>query len=536
MVTSYPPGPVLATPAAIGRTVEEVYAVLAALDRPCFVLEHAGGIGATNDETAARRSGGRVLAVAPAMPAHRLGAADFLRDHGVRYPYMAGAMANGIASERLVVAMAKAGFLASFGAAGVVPDKIDAALAAIRRAAPGLPFACNLIHSPNELELERAIVELSLRHGVTCVEASAFLELTPQIVRYRLAGLSRDAAGGVRIAHRVLAKLSRTEIAELFLAPAPDTLVRPLVSAGLVSAEQAELARFVPMADDITVEADSGGHTDRRPLAVLLPEIISLRDRVVRERGYRRPVRVGAAGGLGTPSSVFAAFAMGAAYVVTGSVNQPCVESGQSVGAKRLLGAAEGTDCAMAPSSDMFEMGVEVQVLRRGTMFASKAKRLFELYQAYGGIDDLPPGERAWVQDKVLRRPFADVWRDTVEYFEERDPEQIRRADGNPKRKMALIFRWYLGLSSFWCIGANPERVTDYQIWCGPAAGAFNTWVRGTHLEAVENRSVVDVAANLMTGAAFAGRVAQLRFAGVKLPAACSTYRPVPLATAGGRS
>jgi PfaD family protein len=321
-----------------------------------------------------------------------LGAASFLADHGVGQPYMTGAMANGIASPELVVAMARAGFLATYGAAGVLPDQVDDALGRIRRELGPAPFACNLIHSPNEAELERAILAGCLRHGVTCVEASAFMELTPPIVAYRAAGLRRDADGGVRAEHRVIAKLSRAEVAELFLRPAPDALLRPLVEAGTLTREQAELARSVPMADDITVEADSGGHTDGRPLAVGLPEILAVRDAVARELGYRRPPRVGAAGGIGTPEAVFGAFALGAAYVVTGSVNQACVESGQSAAARALLGAAGPSDVAMAPASDMFEIGAEVQVLRRGTMFAGRARRLLELYRAYDGLVGAPAG------------------------------------------------------------------------------------------------------------------------------------------------
>lgn len=518
----------------IGRTPREIYAALAEVDAPCFVVEQGGGIGVTTDEAAARR-GARVLAAAPPTPPARLGAAAFLADHGVAYPYMAGAMANGIASARLVTALARAGFLASFGAAGLVADRLDAGLAEIRRGVGDLPFACNLIHSPNELELERATLAACLRHGVTCVEASAFVELTPQIVAYRVAGLARDPAGGVRAGHRVVAKLSRAEVAERFLRPAPEPMLRALVEAGAVSAEQAELARSVPMADDITVEADSGGHTDRRPLSVLLPEIVALRDAVAAELGHRRGVRVGAAGGIGTPASILAAFAMGAAYVVTGSVNQPCVESGQSAEAKLLLGRAGATDVEMAPASDMFEIGAQVQVLKAGTMFAARAKRLYELYQAHDGLDALPAADRGWVEEKVLRRPVTDVWQDTVDYFRRRDPAQIERAEGNPKRKMALVFRWYLGLSSSWSITAAADRVIDYQIWCGPSLGAFNGWARGSYLEPVANRSVVDVAAQLMHGAAFASRAAALRFGGVRLPASCSTYRPEPGVPAAAR-
>lgn len=59
---------------------------------------------------------------------------------------------------------------------------------------------------------------------------------------------------------------------------------------------------------------------------------------------------------------------------------------------------------------------------------------------------------------------------------------------------MALVFRWYLGLSSRWANAGEPGRQLDYQVWCGPAMGAFNEWVKGTPLEATANRTVVGVA------------------------------------------
>ncbi|MBY8851414.1 2-nitropropane dioxygenase, partial [Saccharothrix sp. MB29] len=306
------------------------------------------------------------------------------------------------------------------------------------------------------------------------------------------------------------------------------------VEGGAISAEQAELAKRVPLADDLTAEADSGGHTDRRPLPVLLPELIALRDRVQRGAGLVRRTRVGAAGGIGTPAAAAAAFTTGADYVVTGSVNQASAEAGQSPATKRLLATAGAADCAMAPSADMFEMGVEVQVLQRGTMFASRARRLYETYREHTGIEDIPADDRAALEERIFRRPLADVWEDTVRFFRERDPAQIARAENDPKRRMALVFRWYLGLSSGWSTAGAPDRVTDYQVWCGPAMGAFNDWVAGTYLAALENRSVVDIAVNLVRGAAFTARVGQLRLSGVRLPAACATYRPTPARRASG--
>ena len=110
---------------------------------------------------------------------------------------------------------------------------------------------------------------------------------------------------------------------------------------------------------------------------------------------------------------------MGAAYVVTGSVNQGCVESGTSDYVKQILAETAMADVTMAPCADMFEMGAKV------------------------------------------------------------DPAKIPQAEKNPKMKMALVFRWYLGSSSRWAVAGDPNRKFDMQIWCGQAMGAFNLWVKG---------------------------------------------------------
>ncbi|MFI1914027.1 PfaD family polyunsaturated fatty acid/polyketide biosynthesis protein [Nocardia sp. NPDC020380] len=511
----------------VAETAGDIAAVLLELERPCWIVRHEGRMGATSDAGVAGR--GQILAAVPPLAPERLGDGSFRSFHGVRAAYAAGAMANGIASPALVIAMAEAGYLASYGAAGVPPAGIEAALAELSRRLTGKPFACNLIHSPSEPALERAIVDACLRHEVRCVEASAFMDLTAEVVRYRALGLTVDPRGHIECRNRLIAKVSRVEVAELFLRPAPARLLQALVADGRISSAQAELAARVPMADDITAEADSGGHTDRRPLVVLLPELVAARDRIARELPAAAAVRIGAAGGIGTPDAAAAAFAMGAAYVVTGSVNQAAREANQCEATKNLLATAQFADCIMAPSSDMFELGVQVQVLRRGTMFAARAQRLYDLYRAYPGMDALPADVRKDLEAKLFRRPLETVWQDCVTYFTERDPAQLTAAEGDEKARMALVFRWYLGLSSGWSIRGEADRAADYQIWCGPAMGAFNTWTSGTYLAVPGNRGVADIAGQLMRGAAYLTRVAQLRAAGVRLPAECARYAPRPL-------
>jgi len=514
------------SPRAIVFEVEEIREKLANTHLPCYVMrDFRGRIGVSNEGTLVSEGRGlQVLAITTPMTREQLGDPTFRADYNLKYAYKTGAMANGIASEELVIAMAKAGLLGSFGAAGLVPKRVNQAIDEIQAALPTETYAFNLIHSPNEEALEAGAVKLFLERGVRVVEASAFLNLTQHIVHYRAAGLSQDAEGNILMKNKVIAKISRKEVATPFMKPAPQKMLQTLVDTGKITPDQAALASQVPMCDDITVEADSGGHTDNRPLVALLPIIIGLRDELQTEYQYAKPIRIGAAGGISTPESALGAFMMGAAYVVTGSVNQACVEAGTSEHVRKLLATVASTDVMMAPASDMFEMGVELQVLKRGTMFGPRAKKLYDYYLKYNSIDEIPLPEREKLEKQIFKQPLEAIWQSCIEFFESRDPHQIERAKGNPKRKMALIFRWYLGLSSNWANAGTDGRATDYQIWCGPSMGAFNDWVRGTYLEAYENRKAADVAEHIMKGAAYLYRIQALKMQGVSFPVGLRKY------------
>jgi PfaD family protein len=519
----------LAVPSAqLLTSTTQIQQQLHHLAQPLYWLRSADGIVAwpLQDSRGGDLSTLPLLGVLPALEPKHLGDPSFGAAHGVRYAYYAGAMANGIASEQLVIALGQRQILASFGAAGLLPSRIESAIQRLQQELPNGNFACNLIHSPSEEALEQSAVELYLRYGVRCLEASAFLDLTPHIVRYRVAGFAQTAQGVVA-QNRVIAKVSRTEVARRFLTPAPEKYLKVCVEKGWITAEQAQWAQHVPMADDVTVEADSGGHTDNRPLVTLLPTLLALRDEI--QRGQAYVTRIGAGGGLGTPEAVQAAFAMGAAYVVTGSVNQACYEAGASEHTRKLLAQAEMADVTMAPAADMFEMGVQLQVLKRGTMFPMRARKLFELYRAHESIEEIPQDERVKMEAQIFRQPLEKVWEQTEAFFLERDPHQVERAHNHPKRKMALIFRWYLGLSSRWSNVGEPGREADYQIWCGPAMGAFNAWTKDTYLADPTRRSVVDVAEHLMHGAAYLQRLQHLQALGFQMPAHCRQYVPRPL-------
>ena len=521
----------------LAADAESMTAAVHDLSVPLVIVEtpHGRALGRGGSAMMGTKSGDpsayRVTGFVPPVRIDQLGDASFRRDHGLKYAYVSGAMAAGIGSAEIVIEMSRRGMLGFFGAAGLAPSKVEQAIDRLSHELRGpdgrpMPYGFNLIHSPNEQSLEKAIVDLYLKREVRLVEASAYLDLTPHVVRYRLQGIHRDARGIVVTPNHVIAKVSRIEVGSKFFAPAPHRILSHLVEEGAITQEQAKLAELVPVAQDITAEADSGGHTDNRPAVTLLPTILALRDRAMAQYRFSQQLRVGAAGGISTPASAAAALAMGAAYLVVGSVQQACVESGTCDAVRQMLADAEQADTTMCPCADMFEMGVKVQVLKRGTMFPMRASKLYETYQTCQGISDIPAADREWLEKNLFRSSLDDVWNQTCDYFSTRDPAQVERGNRDEKHKMALIFRWYLGQSSRWANSGEPTRKLDYQIWCGPAMGAFNEWTRGTFLSQPANRRVATVAYNLLHGAAVMQRLQVIRSQGVDLPSQAAQIPP----------
>ncbi|MFZ2956234.1 MAG: PfaD family polyunsaturated fatty acid/polyketide biosynthesis protein [Candidatus Ozemobacteraceae bacterium] len=452
------------------------------------------------------------------MPLEALGDKGFCTDYGLRYSYVGGSMAHGISSPELAEALGRNGMLGFIGTAGKSPDFVEAAIERMQAISPKIPFGFNLIHSPNEPALEDALCRLYLKRGVRLIEASAFLAMTLPLIRYRVHGIHRGPDGAIIAPNRVMAKASRVEVASKFFAPPPEKMLSELVSKGEITEEQARLAAQIPVAQDMTAEADSGGHTDNRPAVSLLPTFLALRDRMQTQYGYAMPLRVGLGGGIATPASAAAAFAMGAAWIVVGSVHQSCIESGVSPAARDMLAQAGQADTAMCPAGDMFEMGVTVQVLKRGTMFPMRASKLYELYRAYSGLNEIPATERANLEKNLFKDTLENIWAQTREFFSRRDPAQVERAERDPKHLMALVFRWYLGQSPRWAVAGDPARRVDYQIWCGPAMGAFNEWIKGSFLEPPAARTAKAAALNLLFGASVVLRQQTLRSQGAILP------------------
>ncbi|WP_440119134.1 ACP S-malonyltransferase [Paenibacillus sp. QZ-Y1] len=428
--------------------------------------------------------------------AESLGSKQFKTQYNLKLAYLTGAMYKGIASAEMVVKVGQSGMMGFLGTGGLNLKQIEEGIDYMQHhLQDGQAYGLNLLHQMTHPEREEDQVNLLLRKGVHTVEASAFMGVTPALIKYRAHGLKRSSNGRVSATNRIIAKVSRPEVAEAFLSPAPEYMVEKLLKENKITSVQAELLKKVPVAEDLCLEADSGGHTDAGVAYVMLPAMVRLRNTMMEKYGYSKEICIGAAGGIGTPEAAAAAFLLGADFIVTGSINQCTVEAATSDAVKDLLQDMNIHDTEYAPAGDMFEIGAKVQVLRKGVFFPARANKLYDLYRQHDSLNDISEKNKQQLENKYFKKTFDEVYRQVVQY---RSPEEIQKAEQNPKYKMALVFKWYFAHSTRLAMEGTAGHQVDYQVHCGPALGAFNQWVKGTDLEDWRNRRVAEVGIKLM--------------------------------------
>lgn len=428
-----------------------------------------------------------------------LGSEVFKKRYQVNYAYATGAMYKGVASAELVIEGAKNGLLSFFGAGGLSVKTIEEAVQTIKKTGVS-SYGMNLLHNPDQPEMEEELVDLYLKYNVPNIELAAFMNITPALARLRIKTLKEKEGRVVSIVN-LMAKLSRPEVAEVYLRPVPEKMIEKLLDENKITLDEAQLAKRHSVADDICAEADSGGHTDGASAFALLPSIQSLRDRMMKEYKYEHLVHVGLGGGIGTPQAAAAAFTMGADFILTGSVNQCTVEAGTSEAVKDILQEIDVQNTEYAPAGDMFELGAKVQVAKRGILFPARANRLYELYKQHNSIEEIDQRTRKQLEERYFGRTLEAIYKDCREYWGKTDPGELKKAEKNPKAKMAMIFKWYFGFSTKAALSGHLEEKVNFQIHCGPALGSFNQWVKDTPLENWKNRSVGKIGRAIMENA-----------------------------------
>lgn len=435
----------------------------------------------------------------------KLGSRAFVEKFGLEHAYLAGPMGRGVSSVEFVQRLAKRGMLGFLGTKSLSLDRVRKDVAALKTALGNArAFGVNVYHDISSNGGDDALLAELVRDGVSLIEASGFMSITASLVHYKACGITAAAQSSK---NRIIAKVMRPEVAEPFLRPAPARFVQALLAQGKINEQQARALESMPMADALCVEGDSAGVTEQRQLSTLLPAILELRRRVAREFAAAATVDVGAAGGIGSPESAAAAFVLGADFIQTGSINQCTVEAATSDVVKDMLEKVNVQDTSYVPAVEMFEMGARSQVLKKGLLFPARANKLYDLYRFYPSFDQVDRDTRVHIEEKCLRRPFDDVFAELSKGWTD---AQLQQAQSNPKLRMAHVFKWYLTNAETSALnGVEAERM-DFQVYSGPALGAFNQWYGEGEGKGWRARHVDEIAIELLdaTEALLARRLA----------------------------
>lgn len=429
-----------------------------------------------------------------------LGNPLFQERYHSRLSYYAGSMANGVSSIEMVKKMANASILSIFGSGGYANETLREKLVELKSSIEsGKPYGVCYIANINDERKELEQAKLFVDAQVPVIEVAACTSITKSLVYLRLSGIYFDEEKKtIKFPRRLIGKCSRIEVAKQFMSKPPKEYVDELVQEGMLTKQEALIASRVSMTDDIAVEADSGGHTDQAKMEAIVPTIIGLRDSLVEKYQYQEDIMVGCGGGIGSAKAVADALALGADFILTGSINQCTFESGASKAVKDILCELGENETGYAIAGDMFEIGAKVQVVAKQSKFIERANTLYQMFMEYDSLEEIPEDKKKEIEHNYFKKSFKDVWKEIVEYKKRRNPKDLEEAATNKRFKMALFIKWYHAHCNKMTLEGNVEESDNFEIFCGPAMALFNKELKGTKLEHWQDRHVDEIAQLLM--------------------------------------
>jgi trans-AT polyketide synthase/acyltransferase/oxidoreductase domain-containing protein len=425
------------------------------------------------------------------IKAQLLGKEELKSKYNLKYPYLVGGMHMGISSVDMVVKIAMFGGMCFYGTAGNDIDVVSRAIDEIKRKLGSRRnYGINITYNYTFPEREKYLLELAVEKDVPVIELSSYLSITEELIKYKADSLNTD--------RKIIAKVSRIDLAEAFMSPAPDNILSVLYEKGLITEEQKEKLCTLPIADDICIVGDCAGSTDCKSVLALYPAVKMKKDELRAKGILANDICIGVAGGIGSGAAAAAAFKMGADFILTGSINQCCVEADTSEAVKDILEKISIDDLNYVKDGNMLDVGGLVQVIKRGGFFYARANNLARLYMSYKSINDIPRSVIEKLEKDYFRKPIELVYREISEGV---SYELVEKSEKNPKYKMGLVFNKYYEDALRYAKGGKVENRLDYQIYCGPALGTYNALVKNTDKEQWRNRHVDEMAIDILSKA-----------------------------------
>ena len=465
-----------------------------------------------------------ICAMLPPQKLSSLGNESFQEAHGVKYSYCVAPFEGRVCSPELVAELAKNGILGFCPVEYMDNHEVNETISKLRSLSEGKPFGVGYKYHPHHPDLEEHMLELFVSADVPRLFLSHYVQATKAMVHYRLTGLRADEKGNPIAKHQLFIRVPHAGLAEYFAQPAPRSLVEALVAEGRLTEEEGELGRKLPLSQDIIVDGDVSRTGGKLDVVSLFPTLrYSLRKARI---GRGMDVRIGMAGELATPEAINAAFKMGADFVVTGAVNGLTVEARGSALRKELLAKAKAEDFVAAPSFEYLEADYRVRVTKFGTMFATKANRMEELYRSTDSLEELSREGLTFLEDKVFQCSLVEAYENAEPFLRKWWPNLVEEARGSSKARASLLLKWYLYESNQWAIDGIKGRQMDFQVRGDGSIGSFNLWRENTDFGDISKITVVQLALNLLKGAAVISRMQVLKEHGVPIPKEAIYWKP----------
>lgn len=234
------------------------------------------------------------------------------------------------------------------------------------------------------------------------------------------------------------------------------------------------------------------------PINSLLPQVIDKKNFLMKKYGYSKDIHIGAAGSIGDSVSALDAFLLGADFIMTGSVNQCTAEAEVSKWVKDKLQKVEIQDTEMIPTSHVYEIGMKVQVLKKGVFFVARALKLYEIYNRISKIEDIEPKVLAQIQDKYFGKSIDDIYN---EIKNDLSDTERKRAENESKFKFGLIIYWYYNYCMDCAIKNENSQNLNCLIPVSSAMGRINQFLENTEYMNWENRHPDILGRLIMSGA-----------------------------------
>lgn len=425
---------------------------------------------------------------------HILGNAEFKKANGLQYAYLCGPMYCNISSSKMVVELAKAGMLGFLGTDGCKVEQIKKEISIIHNSLEqNEAFGVSITWNPNQEETESELIQLCINENIRRIEASEYMMISKNLVKYRVQGLYLNEEDSVVVQNHIFAKLSRIEVAEIFMSPPPEKIITELLKTGEITELEAKCASRISIADNITIADYSMSYTGTSHAVYLISLLKKSAQEHKEKYGYTNNIAIGATGGIGNPETAAAAFYFGADYIQTGSINQSCMEANVNHEVKDILQKIDIYDTEFASCENMFELGAKVQVVKKGLFYQARANHLYDLYRQYNSIDELNETTKQQLEGRYLKKSFENVYNE-IQQSVKNDQQYVNKE----KLKMLQIFKWYFEQSREATLRSDPEWKMDYQIRCSNAMGLMNRWLMGTPYEDWKSRSVVEIGKKLL--------------------------------------